>query len=149
MSTYTESQLTAHLTTEVYSQHPYDLAEFIAARVSYVSKPTSAVIITTVPYDPRQSSTASIGPNTLSTAEQALKYHSYLVSLGMNPKVPIRHNFSESSVQTIQWNGETRRLWAIGPYQVGELMLQYAKNPSFDVDLHLQEDMRTNGLLTR
>lgn len=143
---YTEAQLTEPITPAVYAQHPYDWAEFAAARVAFVSKPTPALIVTTVPYDPRQSSSLPVSPNSLSTGKQALDYYTRFVSLGMDPKVPIHHNWVGSGVQTIEWNGELRRMWAVGPFQVGEVLLQYAKNPAFEVDLAHIEAMKVNKI---
>lgn len=146
--TFTEEDLTSPLTAKLYTKYPYNVQELIAARVAYVTKPTPAIQINIFPYDPRRNSTQPIDPNSLSTFEEALDIYQKLVKLGLPPSVDIYDDFVPNAYQYVDWGSEIRRFWNVGPYRVGKVILDYAKNPSWVVDSKLRESFVSNKLLS-
>jgi hypothetical protein len=136
---WTMEMMTAPLTQDLLANQK-DPAAFLNARKELFSQPTPAKV--TNLYD---GSSQPLSGESLSSRESVEGLYAHLQSLGMSS--------AEISDQApvglfrVDYNGETRRHWAIGGLNAGQLLMRYATTPVEAADQQTREDLRAAGLL--
>jgi len=120
---WTEQMLTGELTADQL-RNVVNPADFLKARLARVRKPTKAVWI-----DPMTNRLqADVNPGSLSSREHAEAMDARLRSLGYSGR-GVHEVIMENPFSVIDWRGETRRFYYVGPLQAGALVERYAKYP--------------------
>ena len=135
--------LTAPLIPELLAGQP-DPAAFLNARAAYVRRPTPAVVVTQ--YGGRVYGQAPVNPQALASAEDTTRMYAHLVSLGMLQEVHIWEN-NPTPAHHVEWMGETRRLYQIGPFSAGNLLARYATTLATLADEQTRLEIAQAGLL--
>lgn len=144
MPEYTHAELTAPLTENLLKSQP-DPAGFQNARVAYVTQPTNAVVVTE--YGGRIYGRNPISPQAISLESDADAMRVHLINLGMSPVFPKWNNEVDDSAHHVDWAGDPRRFWQIGPMSVGQLMRRYAGTPAHIADEETRNELKINGML--
>lgn len=136
---WTYDMLIARMTQELLAAQTEPSA-FINARSALLRRSTPAVVL-----PPKNRPDGKPEPFTdgsqLSEAEDAMAALRRVHLLGAD-SAELTEKFVE-----VDWNGETRRLWMIGPHSVAGILMRYAKTVDVVADQETKEELKQSGLL--
>lgn len=117
-----------------------DPAAFQNARQALLKKSTPAIKVP--PQGHIDGKPMPLNPTQLSEEADAKEMNGYLTATFGVPLLPLSENSHE-----IEWNGETRRLWMIGPLSAAGLLMRYAGTPKGAADLQTKNELIEQGIL--